>query len=322
MKTREHFASTLGVDISSWYYMGGHFYATYDSDSVDYLLKILERSDSDYELIVKECAFEFSPNDNRQYLDTRIPFILELSKEYVEANGRSNVAGRVANFINHHLRAVERIFLQFGLPRFRLDRRPLLHRSAESEKWTRLEYAPWEIDYETIFSEHSLMGESGRGDIVSLITGHVENSDPAWNVFGDSIRHFREGSFRETVITCCSAVEILASPAVETWLSEQTVTGAKEYIESATRELGNPLKFEIFMKSINPKAFTIYEKTERENLLIGLKKLNTIRNKVIHKLYQPTEEEAREAIISGGLFLRALWIDSNPFFSKNIKRYD
>src|SRR5712692_5409411 len=151
------FASILDVDVAAWYYRGDDDYSSYSPDDVDYSLRILARSDAEYAEIMRASAPKFSPDDNRCYLQTCVPFILQLSRDYLGTNEETAMGRRVADFLNHHIRVVERIFLLFGLPRFRLDGRPLLRRNAD-DHWKPLMYTTRMINYEEIFWEYSLMG--------------------------------------------------------------------------------------------------------------------------------------------------------------------
>ncbi len=177
------------------------------------------------------------------------------------------------------------------------------------------------MNLRSIFCEYSLMDDQGHSDIVDMLAAEPGSVRLGWRLLGDGIRHYNEGNYREAVINCCSSVEVEVTPALQEWLSEKTVTGARDHIVNATKEMGNPLRFEVFFKSIADEALTIYPKAERLRMLEDLKSMNATRNKVVHEGRDATGGQAESAVSVSGRLLRALWIRGHGFWEGLVKRY-
>jgi len=140
-----------------------------------------------------------------------------------------------------------------------------------------------------------------------MYTAHPNFIELNWKLFCESINHFMRGSYREVFINCCTAIEIIISPAVETWLLSKTQTKPKKKTETAVRDLGNPVRFEIYFSVVNPEIFALLTKEEKIDLLNELKGMNTLRNKVVHQGLNPKVQDTIRAIQNTGKFLKLLW---------------
>jgi len=156
------------------------------------------------------------------------------------------------------------------------------------------EYLPGHIDVEQVYLE-SMMGAP------DMIT-------PSWRILVDGARHFENGNLRETVLCACSAVEIVASPAVELWLQKNTLEGGGDTVRTAVREMGNPLRFDLCISGACTRAFTDIGTNERAELLAALRRMNSLRNAVVHRGEEPESAAAAEAIHAAAKFVCKMWL--------------
>ena len=143
---------------------------------------------------------------------------------------------------------------------------------------------------------------------ICAVASEKEPFDIGWKVYLDAIRLFYSGNFRQSLINCITSVECEITQPVENWLQNQTFTKDPSIVKTATRELSNPLRFEIFINSVNSGAFARYNDNEKKELITKFRASNTIRNKIVHEGYYPTTIETKNSVETSGLFLRALWL--------------
>jgi len=156
--------------------------------------------------------------------------------------------------------------------------------------------------------------------LVCSLSAEKTPLEPNWTLLIDGIRFFYEGNFRQTLISCCTSVEVTVTEPVRIFLESLTFTKAKDLVDRLILEMGNPLRFEIYINSVNPEPFKIYDIPELNDLIANLKFLNTTRNKVAHRGYLPSVSEAKKSIEAASMFLRAPWIYERELFYKDLKK--
>jgi hypothetical protein len=246
-----------------------------------------------------------------------LPFHLEIERNALpQTESHDALTLGLHNFITHLIDCIEHIYLEVNVIKFKLDGRPVLFEDASSPGWHRLQYTEQRVDMNEIFEEYSLMGESGRFDVVCGEAASKEPMEISWQFLVDSIASFESGHYHGCVIYACSAVEVEVVPVVKEWLSNNTLTRPSELLREALIDLSNPIKFEIFFRRGKVQALDNLKSRQRASLLEELKWLNTTRNKVIHSGYIVQAWEAKRAIRASGLLLRVLWVHKQEQASK------
>jgi len=306
------FRSHLNFTRQSWLFKGQHFYTG-----------IYKRPDNIYYDIKwsSECEYVFNGQSGEVKITSTPwsqPFYLEIERKAFGHDLSDNLlAMGLQKFIAHLIDCIEHIYLEIGVINFRLDGRSILFKNSRSSDWRLLGYTKQTIDFAEVFEEYSLMNDTGHYDVVCGEAAEMGVLELPWRLLIDSIASFEAGRFRGCVINAWSSVEVEITPAVRDWLSQNTFTGASEYLNRVMIELGNPLKLEIFFKSAKADVISTLPEAKQATLLGQLKWLNTIRNRVVHDGQDVSPDEARKAIRVAGLLLRLLWVYKRyQFFKK------
>jgi hypothetical protein len=241
-----------------------------------------------------------------QELEEATPILLEVQ-------GREDILGwtsdKQAKFasalVNRFLRAYEHTYFDMRVPRHRLDGREIVMITLQSEK--HLEYTPVTLDL-TDLLEHYLPSHMDIEHLhLELLMGSPDSISPSWRILIDGARHFENGNLREAVLCACSAAEIVASPAVERWLDGNTLTGS-DGVRNAVREMGNPLRFDLCISGACSDAFSDSNKDERADLLAELRRMNSLRNSVVHQGEEPEATAAAAALRAAATFVCKSWL--------------
>jgi len=314
------FLTALDALQPHWLYNGGHTFSSdlyKTEDNIHNIIEVIKRGDERYNEFAKMLEFMPKRKDaTTKYLQTRIPLVMEIEQKYFKSKENNKLVKTLSVFINHFLTCIEHVYLSIGLPRFILDGRKIFWKPANTDAWEGISYDVSIIPLDQIFLEYSLMNDQGHTDVACMLIADINSIKTNWRLLVDGIGYYYEQAYREVCINCCMAIELEISPQVHSWLKEQTVTEPKQAIQNAVREMGNPLRFEIFFKKIAYDALRIYTVKETASLLQKLKSLNSIRNKVVHDGYEPNEHESSEAILATGRFLRAMWVYRKPLISQ------
>jgi hypothetical protein len=307
-KKTVEFLTTLEVDTKNVYLNGEHSFGTYTPDNIEYLITFPKKRSKIVSELIKEYKFDVSSNINTDIRFRKIFCKIELESSFVKQKTDGATAIRLLQFINHFIVVTEIFTTSFNLPKFKMDGRLILCRPDNKSAWKKLDYQYNEINYHAIFEEFSMIGETGHWDLIMGYAGNIDSIELSWKLLCNAINQYYQGNFREVLIDCCSAIEIEVSPKISEWLIKCAGTGAKDSIGNAVREMGNPLRFSIYMKTIRPNPFTEnLTESESKVLFSGLCKTNSTRNHVIHEGYTPTKKEAIDAIHNTGKFLRYDW---------------
>ncbi len=307
-----YFRSHLDFARPSWLFKSQHFYTGIYKRPENIYYDIKWSAECEYVIVGESSEVKITSTAWSQ------PFYLEIErKAFADKPSDNSLAMDLHKFITHLIDCIEHIYLQIGVIYFRLDGRPILFKNSASAKWRLLNYAKQTIDFAEVFEEYSLMGDTGHYDVVCGEAAELGALELPWRFLVDSIASFEAGRFRSCVINAWTAVEVEISPVVRDWLSQNTLTGANQYLDRAMIELGNPLKLEIFFKSAKTDAISTISRAKQARLLGQLKWLNTTRNHVVHDGQDINPDEARKAIRVAGLLLRLLWVHKRyEFFKK------
>lgn len=217
---------------------------------------------------------------------------------------------QLANFIhvlaNRFLRAYEHTYFDMAIPRHRLDGRTIVSIGPDPSR--RVDYEPTLLDINAVL-DHYL---PPHPDVEYLTLGYLmaspEAISPSWRILLDGARHFQSGSLREAVLCACSAAEISAVPVVERWLGSSTLRRDSDAVRNAVREMGNPLRFELCIAGACTDAFQTMQQDDRVELLTELRRMNGLRNGVVHRGTEPTAIEAAAAIRAAAVFTCQIWL--------------
>jgi hypothetical protein len=306
-----YFRSHLDFTKPSWLFEDQHFYTgLYEKpENIHYDIKWSAKSG--YSFVSDSGEVKITSTSWSQ------PFYLEIErKAFKDSFSDNSLAIGLHKFITHLIDCIEHIYLEIGVICFHLDGRPILFKDSTLSEWRLLQYTKQTIDFAEVFEEYSLIDESGRHDVVCGEAAELRGLELSWRFLIDSIANFETGRFRSCVTNAWTAVEVEISPVVRDWLSQNTFTGANEYLNRAMIELGNPLKLEIFFKSAKTNAISTISKPKQAKLLSQLKWLNTTRNHVVHDGQDINPDEAKKAIQVAGLLLRLLWVHKRYQFFK------
>lgn len=208
--------------------------------------------------------------------------------------------------INQFLRAYEHTYFDMSVPRHRLDGRAVFMTAPETDSL--IHYAPIILDLGDAL-DHYLPGHIDIEKLhLEYLMGSPEAISPSWRILIDGARHFENGSYREAVLCACSAAEIVASPAVEGWLSAVTVSGQSDIVRNAVRELGNPLRFDLCISGVCTDAFSSLDEPARADLLSELRRMNALRNAVVHRGEEPEPGATIAALRAAAAFVCTTWL--------------
>lgn len=304
--------STLDFQKESWLIGDQHFYTGIykTADNLYYDIKWSRRYD--YSIKYKSEMINMKSTPWTQ------PFHLQI-EEKVFNNDLSDqaLALSLQKFISHLIDCIEHLYLQIGVLNFSLDGRSILYRDPTlSGDWRPLDYGVQDINYEEIFEEYSLLGDTGHFDCVCGEAADLGSLELPWRLLIDSIASFKSGRFKGCVISAASSIEVEIAPVIQEWIISNTYTGADQYVDNVLAGMGNPMKIEIFFK-LKKDVLTVLPQEKILSLLTSMKWLNSIRNRVVHKGQDVSVDEAKRAIRTAGIFLRILWVQNRVAFFKS-----
>ena len=297
-------------NFSTWLYKNEN---NYDYDLTIYTPKDKEFEGYELDLAINQTIGYY----NIKYL-THVPLYIKIQKTYF---GNDKILPlKLSSFINNFLTLYQYFFNEYGIPTFKLDGRKILCGIETNHIWCELDYKSLsQISFYEHLQESIVFGEASP-DLVCSLAAEREPLEFNWTLLVDSIRNFYEGNFRQTVINCCTSLEVTITEPVKDWLLSFTFTKNKEPINQLIYEISNPLKFEFFINTVNPEPYKIYDIDELGDLISKLKFLNSIRNRVAHQGYHPTQGEAMNAVEATSKFLKALWVFERETFYKDLKK--
>jgi hypothetical protein len=245
--------------------------------------------------------------DSRCDPSTASPVLIEIDRETnVLGFGAQKLANVAHVLVNRFLRAYEHTHFDMLVPRHRLDGRTILLVGPEGP--TRVDYAPVMLDLGDILDHYLPTHVDVESVNLAYLMGSPDAISPSWRILVDSARHFESGNLCEAVLCACSAAEIVAVPAVEEWLGLATLRRDADIVRNAVREMGNPLRFELCISGSCTKAFVNMSENERIDLLTELRKMNTLRNAVVHRGVEPEAAATAAGIRSAALFVCKMWL--------------
>lgn len=297
------FRSWLEFRRKSWLFSEQHYYTGLYKTPRNFHYNIRWSPKYDYVLKDGMEQIRISPTS------WSLPFHLEIERNALsKTNSHEGLALGLQSFISHFIDCVEHIYLEIDVIKFQLDGRPVFFQDPSSRCWECLKYIEQRINMDEIFDEYSLIGESGRYDVVCGEAAENRPRKVPWQFLIDSIGAFESGHFHGCVVYTCSAVEFEVVPVIRDWFLNNTLTRPSDLLEKALVDLSNPMKFEIFFGSGQVPALDALTGSQRASLLKELKWLNSTRNHVVHSGYAVRADEARRAIRAAGLLLRVLWV--------------
>jgi hypothetical protein len=220
--------------------------------------------------------------------------------------GEQKLANLTQVLVNRFLRAYEHTYFDTLVPRHRLDGRTIVLIGPEGSR--RVDYAPVVLDLGDILDHYLPTHVDAEPVSLAYLMGSPDAISPSWRIIVDGARHFESGNLREAVLCACSAAEIVAVPAVEEWLGHATLRGSPGAVRNAVREIGNPLRFEFCISGSCTKAFEGMSEDERIDLSTELRRMNTLRNDVVHQGAEPDAIATAAAIRSAALFVCKMWL--------------
>jgi hypothetical protein len=237
------------------------------------------------------------------------PILIQVVRTEEVARWTAEQQARFASrLVNRFLRAYEHTYFDVSVPRHRLDGRPIVMISADS--LTRLNYTPVMLDLDDALGYYLPSHVDVEQPHLEVLMGSPEVITPSWSILLDGARHFENGNLREAVVCACSAAEIIASPVVESWLDRHTLGAHGEDVRTAVREMGNPLRFDLCVSGACSNAFEDVAKEDRANLLGELKRMNSLRNSVVHRGAEPEAAATAMALRAAATFICKMWIAS------------
>jgi hypothetical protein len=252
--------------------------------------------------IVDERPNRFAPK-----LGDASPILIQVARTPEILNSDSERQAKLANtLVNRFLRAYEHTYFDVWVPRHCLDGRAIALLTYQARYL--LEYTPIVLEMTDVLDAYLPSHVDVEQIHMEILMGAPEAISPSWRILVDGARHFESGNFREAVLCACSAAEIVASPAVERWLNENTLTGRGDSVRSAVREMGNPLRFELCISGACTNAFTDIDKKERVDLLAELSRMNSLRNAVVHRGEEPEPTAAAAALHAAATFVCRDWM--------------
>ncbi|WP_437954410.1 hypothetical protein WME76_22715 [Sorangium sp. So ce119] len=235
------------------------------------------------------------------------PILVEIQRDDPILAWTSERQAKLASsLVNRFLRAYEHTYFDVSVPRHILDGRPVVLITPESCR--ALAYTPKVLD----LNEALIHYLPGHQDIeqahLSFLMGSPDLMTPSWRIVIDGVRHFESGNMREAVLCAVSAAEILASPAVERWLQQMTLSGGGDGLRNAVREMGNPFRFELCLSTVCSRAFADVSQQEKLELLTQLRNMNSLRNRVVHAGEEPDPDAAAAALRTAARFVCKIWL--------------
>lgn len=315
------FLSSLEVNSSKHFFNSQKIFSSFeDNNSIEYFYEIITYppSEKDYEVLATVLDINNENFDKTFKYLTYIPIQIKLQKEYFRNLNKLEI--ELAEFINNFLTLHQYFSNDYGITAFKLDGRKILHKLKIEEEWNDINYTSLsEIDFFIHIQESIVYGE-GSTDLISMLAAKKTPLEFNWTLLIDGIKSFYEGNFRQTLINCCTSLEVTITESIKLWLQTMTFTNPKDSVNQLLFEISNPLKFEFYLRTINPEPYKIYEIQDLRDMLANLKSLNTLRNNVAHQGYRPSTEEAKKAIESTSMFLTALWVYQRPAFYNGMKK--
>jgi hypothetical protein len=208
--------------------------------------------------------------------------------------------------VNRFLRAYEHTYFDLFVPRHRLDGRSIVLLTPQGT--VSLKYTPVTLEMDDVLDEYLPSHVDAERIYLESMMGAPETITPSWRIVVDGARHFEGGNLRETVLCACSAAEIIASPAVERWLRKNTLEGGGGAVRTAVREMGNPLRFDLCISGACTSAFEDIGADGRAELSAALRRMNSLRNAVVHRGEEPESAAAAEAIHAAAKFVCKMWL--------------
>ena len=275
-------------------------------NNYEYSFKLYVPSDKEFQSLSNKLKINGIHNDSDFYYISRVPILIKIEERYFT---KEDKVIQLARFINNFIQLYEYFFNDFGIPEFLMDGRIILNK--QNSVWENLDYSNiHSIDFYHVIKE-SIVDMDAPSELLTAESAHKDSLDISWKLFLDGVKSLHKGDFRQALINCTSAVEVEISGPIYDWFTDKTLRDVKGLVKKLMYDLSNPLRFEIYVKTINPEPFTIYSIDELKEISKGFEKLNSIRNKVAHSGYFPTLEETKKALETTGFFLRALWINKS-----------
>lgn len=235
------------------------------------------------------------------------PVLVEVDQDTnVLTLGAQQQANLAHVLVNRFLRAYEHTYFDMLIPRHRLDGRTIVLLAPEGPK--RVDYAPVTLDLGDILDHYLPAHVDAEPVSLAYLMGSPDAISPSWRILVDSARHFESGNLREAVLCACSAAEIVAVPAVEEWLGQSTLRRDADTVRNAVRDMGNPLRFEFCISGSCTRAFGDMSEHDRVDLLTELRRMNTLRNGVVHRGADPDAIATAAAIRAAALFVCKMWL--------------
>jgi hypothetical protein len=304
--------SILDFQRASWLTGDQHFYTGIYKTADNLYYDIKWSKTYDYSIKYKSEMIEIKSTPWTQ------PFHLQIEEKAFNNDLSDKVlALGLQKFVSHFIDCIEHLYLQIGVLNFSLDGRPILYRDPTlSGDWRPLDYRVQDINYEEIFEEYSLLGDTGHFDCVCGEAADLSSLELPWRLLIDSIASFKSGRFKGCVIYATSAFEVESAPVIREWMVNNTYTSADDDVDNALVVMSNPMKIEIFFKLKND-ILTVLPSEKVLSLLKGIKWLNRIRNRVVHEGKDVNADEAKRAIRTAGILLRVLWVQNRVAFFKS-----
>lgn len=280
----EHFEFLTSIDINQdkRLFIGKTEYSTRDyknEKNYDFNLVIYNVLNEKFLELSKKLEVNQKHHFTDDQYTSRVPIYVKIETSYFK--GKRSEAIQLSDFINNFITVYEYFSNDFGIPSFVLDGRKIFKK--DFDDWKEIEYEALSAhSFYDVIKESIIYGE-GSTDLICLVASEKEPFDIGWKVYLDAIRLFYAGNFRQSIINCITAVECEVTKPAEVWLQNQTFSKDSSLSKSASRELGNPLRFELFINAINPMAFNRYTPEEKGTLITNFKVSNTIRNKIAHE---------------------------------------
>jgi hypothetical protein len=235
------------------------------------------------------------------------PILIEIAHDEQLLNSTPEKQAKFAHtLVNRFLRAYEHTYFDMLVPRHQLDGRVIVMITPPTHKV--LAYSSITLDLSEFLAEYLPSHVDIEQEHLTFLMASPEFISPSWRILVDGARHFEKGDVREAILCACSAAEIVASPAVERWLEGNTLSG--EGVKAAVREMGNPLRFDLCLSGACSDAFSDFDESERTALLADLRRMNRLRNAVVHQGQEPEAAEAAAALRSAASFVHQLWLAS------------
>lgn len=235
------------------------------------------------------------------------PMLIEVNADERVAILDTQTQAKLAHTLaNRFLRAYEHTYFDLLVPRHRLDGRTIVLITPKHHR--RLDYSPIVLDFGEVLDSYLPAHVDVEGVNLSYLMGAPDSISPSWRILVDGARHFESGNLREAVLCACSAAEIAAVPVVEEWLTKSTLSHDVDAVRNAVREFGNPLRFELCIAGACSHAFAGIDQDLRTALLTELRRMNSLRNAVVHRGTEPDAVAAAAGLRAAASFICQLWL--------------